>query len=158
MSDGGGINDANIGVRGLKVKLKLGLPWRGSFPRAVSSFRPRRRLRSPCRAARLAIAPHQRQSYAIRMITSASFRDGPQGRARNPEIRSEFASGFRVRAFSAPRNDHPESIIRIPYHHISGKAGSVVHLSIPIHGNRPLKVGLLRHLAKLAEISDEEVK
>jgi hypothetical protein len=34
----------------------------------------------------------------------------------------------------------------------------VVHLSIPIHGNRPLKVGLLRHLAKLAEISDEEVK
>jgi hypothetical protein len=27
----------------------------------------------------------------------------------------------------------------------------------PIHGNRPLKLGLLRHLAKLAEISDEEM-
>jgi predicted RNA binding protein YcfA (HicA-like mRNA interferase family) len=25
-------------------------------------------------------------------------------------------------------------------------------LSIPIHGNRPLKIGLLRHLAKLAEL------
>ena len=35
--------------------------------------------------------------------------------------------------------------------------GSVVRLSIPIHGNRPLKLGLLRHLAKLAEISDEEM-
>ncbi len=26
-------------------------------------------------------------------------------------------------------------------HHIYGKAGSVVRLSIPIHGNRPLKIG-----------------
>ena len=42
-------------------------------------------------------------------------------------------------------------------HNIYGKSGSVVRLSIPIHGNRPLKLGLLRHLAKLAEISDEEV-
>ena len=43
-------------------------------------------------------------------------------------------------------------------HHIYGKAGSVVRLSIPIHGNRPLKIGLLRHLAKLAEISDEDLQ
>ena len=43
-------------------------------------------------------------------------------------------------------------------HHIYGKAGSVVRLSIPVHGNRPLKVGLLRHLAKLAEISDEDLR
>ncbi len=40
-------------------------------------------------------------------------------------------------------------------HHIYGKQGSVVRLSIPIHGNRPLKTGLLRHLAKLAEVEDE---
>jgi predicted RNA binding protein YcfA (HicA-like mRNA interferase family) len=42
-------------------------------------------------------------------------------------------------------------------HHIYGKAGTVVRLSIPIHGNRPLKRGLQRHLMKLAEIpqSDE---
>jgi len=43
-------------------------------------------------------------------------------------------------------------------HHIYGKTGSVVRLSIPIHGNRPLKIGLLRHLAKLAEIPDEELQ
>jgi predicted RNA binding protein YcfA (HicA-like mRNA interferase family) len=42
-------------------------------------------------------------------------------------------------------------------HHIYGKAGSVMRLSIPIHGNRPLKSGLLRHLVKLAEIPETEV-
>jgi predicted RNA binding protein YcfA (HicA-like mRNA interferase family) len=43
-------------------------------------------------------------------------------------------------------------------HHIYGKPGNVVRLSIPIHGNRPLKIGLLRHLAKLAEIPDDELR
>jgi predicted RNA binding protein YcfA (HicA-like mRNA interferase family) len=43
-------------------------------------------------------------------------------------------------------------------HHIFGKPGSVVRLSVPIHGNRPLKIGLLRHLAKLAEIADDELR
>jgi predicted RNA binding protein YcfA (HicA-like mRNA interferase family) len=42
-------------------------------------------------------------------------------------------------------------------HHIYGQAGSVVRLSIPIHGNKPLKVGLLRHLMKLAEIQESDV-
>jgi hypothetical protein len=28
-------------------------------------------------------------------------------------------------------------------------------LSGPIHGNRPLKIGLLRHLAKLADVEHE---
>jgi predicted RNA binding protein YcfA (HicA-like mRNA interferase family) len=40
-------------------------------------------------------------------------------------------------------------------HHIYGKSGSVVRLSIPIHGNRPLKQGLLRHLLKLAGIGED---
>ena len=43
-------------------------------------------------------------------------------------------------------------------HHIYGTSGSVVRLSIPIHGNKPLKIGLLRHLAKLAEIPAEELR
>ena len=43
-------------------------------------------------------------------------------------------------------------------HHIYGKPGSVVRLSIPIHGNRPLKTGLARHLAKLAEIPENELR
>ncbi|MEA2889607.1 MAG: hypothetical protein QOI05_400 [Bradyrhizobium sp.] len=42
-------------------------------------------------------------------------------------------------------------------HHIYGKTGSTVRLSIPIHGHQALKRGLLRHLAKLADISDEEI-
>jgi predicted RNA binding protein YcfA (HicA-like mRNA interferase family) len=37
-------------------------------------------------------------------------------------------------------------------HHIYGKAGNDARLSIPIHGNQPLKLALARHLAKLAGI------
>jgi predicted RNA binding protein YcfA (HicA-like mRNA interferase family) len=54
---------------------------------------------------------------------------------------------------------HGWSLLRVSgSHHIDRKAGSVVRLSIPIHGNHPLKVGLLRHLAKLAGISEDELK
>jgi len=42
-------------------------------------------------------------------------------------------------------------------HHIYGKSGSLVRLSVPIHGSKPLKTGLLRHLAKLADLSDEDL-
>jgi predicted RNA binding protein YcfA (HicA-like mRNA interferase family) len=35
-------------------------------------------------------------------------------------------------------------------HHILGKTGSVVRLSVPVHGNKPLKTGLLRHILKMA--------
>jgi predicted RNA binding protein YcfA (HicA-like mRNA interferase family) len=37
-------------------------------------------------------------------------------------------------------------------HHIYGKTGSVVRISVPIHGNRPLKTGLLKHLLKMAGV------
>ena len=39
-------------------------------------------------------------------------------------------------------------------HHIYGKSGSQVRLSIPIHKNQNLKIGLRRHLMKLAGISE----
>lgn len=42
-------------------------------------------------------------------------------------------------------------------HHIYGKEGSITRLSVPIHGDRPLKTGLLRHLMKMAEISEEDL-
>ena len=42
-------------------------------------------------------------------------------------------------------------------HHIYGKDESVMRLSIPIHGNKPLKRGLLRHLMKMAELSDDDL-
>ena len=41
-------------------------------------------------------------------------------------------------------------------HHIYGKTGSIVRLSVPIHGSKPMKTGLLRHLAKLAGLSDDD--
>jgi predicted RNA binding protein YcfA (HicA-like mRNA interferase family) len=42
-------------------------------------------------------------------------------------------------------------------HHIHGRAGSVVRLSVPVHANRPLKIGLLKHLLKMAGISEEDL-
>ena len=42
-------------------------------------------------------------------------------------------------------------------HHIYGRAGSVVRLSVPVHANRALKVGLLRHLLKQAGIAETDV-
>lgn len=42
-------------------------------------------------------------------------------------------------------------------HHIYGKPGSIVRLSIPVHGSQPLKAGLLKHLLKLAELSEEDL-
>lgn len=42
-------------------------------------------------------------------------------------------------------------------HHIYGKPGSTVRLSIPVHGNQPLKRGLLAHLTKLAGIEERDL-
>jgi predicted RNA binding protein YcfA (HicA-like mRNA interferase family) len=42
-------------------------------------------------------------------------------------------------------------------HHNYGKQGSVARLSIPIHGNRALKVGLLRSLMKAAQIAEQDI-
>jgi predicted RNA binding protein YcfA (HicA-like mRNA interferase family) len=39
-------------------------------------------------------------------------------------------------------------------HHIYGRPGVVVRLSVPVHGNKPLKIGLLRHLLKMAGLED----
>ncbi len=42
-------------------------------------------------------------------------------------------------------------------HHIYMKAGVIVRITVPVHGNRPLKVGLQRHLMKVAEIDEKEL-
>jgi predicted RNA binding protein YcfA (HicA-like mRNA interferase family) len=39
-------------------------------------------------------------------------------------------------------------------HHIYGRTGSAVRLSIPIHGNKPLKIGLLRFLMRQAGLTE----
>lgn len=41
-------------------------------------------------------------------------------------------------------------------HHVYVKEGFRERLSIPVHGNRPLKKGLLHHLLKVAGIKSED--
>jgi predicted RNA binding protein YcfA (HicA-like mRNA interferase family) len=53
---------------------------------------------------------------------------------------------------------HGWNLLRIHgSHHIYGKLGSIVRLSIPIHGNKPLKIGLLNHLLKMAGLSEADL-
>jgi len=61
----------------------------------------------------------------------------------------EFAKGLER---------HGWSLLRVQgSHHIYGRAGSEVRLSVPIHGNQALKVGLLRHLMKAASLSENDL-
>ena len=43
-------------------------------------------------------------------------------------------------------------------HHIYGNDGSIVRLSVPIHGNKPLKTGLLKHLLKVAGLRENDLQ
>jgi predicted RNA binding protein YcfA (HicA-like mRNA interferase family) len=43
-------------------------------------------------------------------------------------------------------------------HHIYGKSGNIVRLSIPMHGNKPLKIGLLKHLLKMAGLQESDLE
>lgn len=42
-------------------------------------------------------------------------------------------------------------------HHIYTKIGNPARISVPIHGNDALKIGLLRHLMKIAGIDDQQL-
>jgi predicted RNA binding protein YcfA (HicA-like mRNA interferase family) len=42
-------------------------------------------------------------------------------------------------------------------HHIYAKAGHPARISVPIHGNSPLKIGLLRSFMKVAGIDESEL-
>jgi predicted RNA binding protein YcfA (HicA-like mRNA interferase family) len=53
---------------------------------------------------------------------------------------------------------HGWSLLRVQgSHYIYGRAGSDVRLSVPIHGNQALKTGLLRHLMKMAGLSESDL-
>src|SRR5690349_13908440 len=56
----------------------------------------------------------RRFSYMTLPLHS-SFRGGAQRRTRNPDASSISVSGFRVRAFGAPRNDRNSTIQRPPH-------------------------------------------
>jgi predicted RNA binding protein YcfA (HicA-like mRNA interferase family) len=53
---------------------------------------------------------------------------------------------------------HGWSLLRVQgSHHIYGRAGSDARLSVPVHGNQTLKTGLLRHLMKMAGLSEDDL-
>lgn len=43
-------------------------------------------------------------------------------------------------------------------HHIYGKTGSKVRLSVPVHKNQALKTGLFRHLVKQAGLTERDLE
>lgn len=43
-------------------------------------------------------------------------------------------------------------------HHIYGKPGEVTRISVPVHGNKDLKIGLLRHFMKQAGLSETDLQ
>lgn len=53
---------------------------------------------------------------------------------------------------------HGWSLLRVSgSHHIYGKAGVSVRLSVPVHGNDSLKTGLFRHLVKMAGLTESDL-
>jgi len=42
-------------------------------------------------------------------------------------------------------------------HYVYVKEGEPVRISVPIHGNKPLKLGLMKHFMKVAEIDESEL-
>ena len=42
-------------------------------------------------------------------------------------------------------------------HHIYAKVGMTARISVPVHGNKPLKIGLQKHLMKIAGIDEIEL-
>lgn len=43
-------------------------------------------------------------------------------------------------------------------HHIYTKPGSTTRISVPIHGNKDLKIGLLRHFMRQADLTESDLE
>jgi len=53
---------------------------------------------------------------------------------------------------------HGWTVLRIQgSHHIYGRPGRIVRLSVPVHGNQSVKAGLLRHLLKQAGLTEVDI-
>ena len=42
-------------------------------------------------------------------------------------------------------------------HHIYGKKNSEIRISVPIHGDKDLKIGLVKHILKISGIDEKEL-
>ncbi len=50
------------------------------------------------------------------------------------------------------------NLIRITgSHHVYMKPGNPARISVPIHGNEDLKIGLLKHFMKVAGITEDQL-
>jgi predicted RNA binding protein YcfA (HicA-like mRNA interferase family) len=66
--------------------------------------------------------------------------------------------GVSGKDFAKTLERHGWKLLRVQgSHHIYGRAGSNVRLSVPIHGNQTLKIGMLKHFMKMASLNDEDV-
>ena len=51
---------------------------------------------------------------------------------------------------------HGWQLLRIKgSHHVYGKTGRDERISVPVHKNKPLKIGLLRHFMKITGIDEK---
>lgn len=53
---------------------------------------------------------------------------------------------------------HGWTLLRVQgSYHIYGRTGSEVRISVPVHANKSLKIGLLNHLLKLAGLTEDDL-
>jgi len=66
--------------------------------------------------------------------------------------------GVSGRALAGALERHGWQLRRVHgSHHVYGRDGSPVRISVPIHGSQDLKAGLLNHLMKLAGLSEDDL-
>jgi predicted RNA binding protein YcfA (HicA-like mRNA interferase family) len=62
------------------------------------------------------------------------------------------------KAFAKLLEQHGWSLARVSgSHHVYVKQGNPARISVPVHGNQDLKIGLLRHFMKVAGINENEL-
>ncbi|MCC7221311.1 MAG: type II toxin-antitoxin system HicA family toxin [Candidatus Contendobacter sp.] len=62
------------------------------------------------------------------------------------------------KAFARLLENRGWELIRVSgSHHVYMKNGSSARISLPIHGNEDLKIGLLKHFMKVAGIAESEL-
>ena len=62
------------------------------------------------------------------------------------------------KAFAKILEKHGWKLVRVQgSHHIYCTPDDPTRISVPIHGNKDLKIGLLRHFMKQAKLSEEDL-
>jgi len=61
------------------------------------------------------------------------------------------------KALSKILERHGWTLLRVKgSHHIYGKVGSEIRISVPIHGTQAIKIGLLRYFMKAAGLTEAD--